>query len=69
MKATDDLEHADPLEPLEELFRDLRASSADPPRREPARRLEVPVRVRRLLAGVIRDDWGAGSTWAPGCTR
>jgi magnesium-transporting ATPase (P-type)/flavin-binding protein dodecin len=38
MKATDDLEHADPLE---ELFRDLRASAAGPPGREAARRLEV----------------------------
>ena len=69
MKATDNLEAADPPEPLEELFRDLRAAWADPPRREPARRLEVSVRVRRLLVGVIRGDRGAGSTWVPGCTR
>jgi magnesium-transporting ATPase (P-type) len=41
IKATDDLEHADPLEPLEELFRDLRASAAGLPGREAARRLEV----------------------------
>jgi calcium-translocating P-type ATPase len=41
MKATDDLEHADPLEPLEELFRDLRASAAGLSSREAARRLEV----------------------------
>jgi calcium-translocating P-type ATPase len=41
MKATDDLEHADPLEPLEELFRDLRASAAGLSGREAARRLEV----------------------------
>ena len=41
IKATDDLEHADPLEPLEELFRDLRASVAGLSGREAARRLEV----------------------------
>jgi calcium-translocating P-type ATPase len=41
MKATDDLGHADPLEPLEELFRDLRASAAGLSGREAARRLEV----------------------------
>jgi magnesium-transporting ATPase (P-type) len=41
MKATDDLGTADPLEPLEELFRDLRASAAGLSGREAARRLEV----------------------------
>ena len=41
VKATDDLGHADPLEPLEELFRDLRASAAGLSGREAARRLEV----------------------------
>ena len=41
VKATDDLGHADPLEPLEELFRDLRASATGLSGREAARRLEV----------------------------
>jgi len=41
MKAMDDLSAADPLEPLEELFRDLRASAAGLSGREAARRLEV----------------------------
>src|SRR6201993_5201948 len=41
MKATGDLEHADPLEPLEELLPDLRASAAGLSGREAARRLEV----------------------------
>ena len=38
MKATDDLRHADPLE---ELFRDLRASAVGLSGREASRRLEV----------------------------
>ena len=41
MKVTDDLGHADPLEPLEELFRDLRASAVGLSSREASRRLEV----------------------------
>jgi len=41
MKATDDLGTADPLEPLEELFRDLRGSADGLSGREAARRLEV----------------------------
>jgi len=41
MRVTDDLEAADPLEPLEQLFRDLRASADGLSGREAARRLEV----------------------------
>jgi calcium-translocating P-type ATPase len=41
MQADDDSRPADPLEPLEELFRDLRASPAGLSGREAARRLEV----------------------------
>ena len=41
MQAQDDPGPADPLEPLEELFRDLRASPAGLSGREAARRLEV----------------------------
>ena len=41
MRARDDPGLADPLDPLEELFRDLRASAAGLSGREAARRLEV----------------------------
>lgn len=41
MQAGNDPGTADPLEPLEELFRDLRASAAGLSGREAARRLEV----------------------------
>jgi hypothetical protein len=56
MKATDDLEYADPLEPLEELFRDLRASAAGLSGREAARRLDEIRRalVRRSGSGSVR---------------
>jgi hypothetical protein len=50
MKATDDLERADPLEPPEELFRDLRASAAGLSGREAARRDQGAL-VRRSGSG------------------